>query len=257
MLVDSHCHLNFPQFSEDVGAVIARAKENGVSIMQTICTKMSEFPEVLAIAEKYPEIWASVGIHPHEADKENVTVDELVQASLHSKVIGIGETGLDYFYEHSAREAQQERFRTHIAAARKTGLPVIVHSRDADEDTIEILRDEMEKGSFKFLIHCFSSSLYLAEESIKIGGYISISGIITFKKSTALQEAVSQLPLSRLLVETDAPYLAPTPHRGKTNEPAYTKFTATYLADLLGIEFDIVARTTTENFFTLFDKAKK
>jgi len=257
LLVDSHCHLNFPDFKGDLDGIIANAQDNGVGVMQTICTKISEFPEVISVAEKYENIYASVGVHPHEADKEKTSVDELIKLADHPKVIGIGETGLDYYYEHSKRSAQQESFLSHIEAARQSGLGLIVHSRDADEDTINILQKEMKKGPFNALIHCFSSSKELAEKSIDLGMYISISGIITFKKSEELREIVKDLPLERLLVETDAPYLAPIPYRGKRNEPAYTRYTAELIADIKNVSYESVAEITTNNFFTLFNKAKK
>lgn len=257
MLVDSHCHLNYPQLADTPG-VIARAKAAGVQVMQTIATQRKDFPEVKALAEAYPEIYCSIGIHPHEAEPhEDITEAELLQEASHPRVIGIGETGLDYYYEHSPRQAQQTLFRRHIAVARQLDLPVIVHSRDADEDTVEILKDEMEKGAFNFLIHCFSSTKYLADESVKIGGYISCSGILTFKKSQALRDAVADVPLERLLVETDAPYLAPEPHRGKPCEPAYTALTAKTVATVKGVSVEEVARATSENFFRLFSKAAR
>jgi len=257
MLVDSHCHLDFPDFKDEMDEVVKRAVANDVGVMQTICTHVSKFPQVLAVAEKYENVYASVGIHPHEAEKEQTTVEELVELASHPKVIGIGETGLDFYYEHSPRDIQEEQFRIHIEASRKTGCPVIVHSRDADEKTVEVLQDEYKKGEFKFLIHCFSSTSYLAEKSIELGGYVSISGIITFKKTDSLREAVKPLPLERLLVETDAPFLAPTPFRGKRNEPAYTKNTAEFLAELKGVTYEELAEKTTNNFFEIFDKAKR
>lgn len=254
-LVDSHCHLNFKDFSEDVEEVIERARQSGVKVMQTICTKMSEFEEIYAIAAAHEDIYCSVGVHPHEAGTEAmVTVEELVEAASRRKVIGLGETGLDYYYEHSPREAQKESFRRHIEASRRTGLPVIVHTRDAEEDTLKILSEEMEKGAFKGLIHCFTSSKYLADKCIELGFYISLSGILTFKKATDLQEAVKALPLERLLVETDAPYLAPAPHRGKRNEPSFALFTSKFLSELKEVDEDECARVTSENFFALFDK---
>lgn len=256
MLVDSHCHLNYAQLADTAG-VIARAKEAGVGLFQTISTQRSDFAAVKALAEAYPEIYCSIGVHPHEAEPhEDISEAELLAAADHPKVIGIGETGLDYFYEHSPREIQQELFRRHIRVARRLQLPVIVHSRDADEDTVRILREEMEQGAFLFLIHCFSSTEYLSEESVKLGGFISCSGIITFKKSQALRDAVAKVPLEYLLVETDAPYLAPEPHRGKPCEPAYTALTAARLAEIKGVDLATVTRQTTENFLKLFTKVK-
>lgn len=258
MIVDSHCHLNFPQFENQIDDVIARAHAADVMVQQTICTKMSEFEDVYAIAEHRENLYCSVGVHPHEADKAPiVSAEELIEKASRSKVIGIGETGLDYFYEHSPRKEQKISFINHIEAARETGLPMIVHTRDADEDTVDILQSETKKGAFPFLIHCFSSTDWLAQESIKLGGYISISGIVTFKKAEELREAVRNVPLERLLVETDAPYLAPMPHRGKTNEPAYTRLTCEAVADLKGVSLEDCAAQTTENFFTLFTKAQK
>lgn len=256
MLVDSHCHLNFPEFKQDINEVIKRAEENDVKVMQTICTRISEFPEILGIAESRKNIFCSVGIHPHEADNEEIAVDKLVEFSSNPKVIGIGETGLDYFYENSSREAQRKSFLIHIEAARKTGVPIIIHTRDADADTAEILASEMKKGKFNGLLHCFTSSWQLAETAMNLGFYISISGIVTFKKAVELQEVVKKIPLEKLLVETDSPFLAPMPHRGKRNEPAFTKHTAEFIAGLKGISYEEVAEATTRNFFTLFNKAK-
>lgn len=257
MLVDSHCHLNYPQLADTTG-VIARAKAAGVLLMQTISTQRNDFAEVKALADAHPEIYCSIGIHPHEAEPhEDITEEELLREASHPRVIGIGETGLDYYYEHSPRKAQQDLFRRHIAVARELDLPVIVHSRDADEDTVAILANEMQKGSFRFLIHCFSSTKYLADESVKLGGYISCSGILTFKKSQALRDAVADVPLDRLLVETDAPYLAPEPHRGKPCEPAYTALTAQTVAKVKSVSVEEVAHITSENFFRLFSKAAR
>lgn len=258
LLVDSHCHLNFPDFREDLDAVVDRAREQGVGVMQTICTKMHEFDGIYAIAEKYENVYCSVGVHPHEADKTPVTpVETLIAKGSQPKTIGIGETGLDYYYEHSPRKEQQASFRNHIAASRETGLPIIVHTRDADEDTIAILGEQMKAGAFPGLIHCFSSTRYLAEACIEMGLYISLSGILTFKKSEELRETTKALPIDRLLVETDAPYLAPMPHRGKRNEPAFTRHTNAVLAELKGIPEEECAAITTDNFFRLFTKAKK
>lgn len=257
-LIDSHCHLDFPEFQEDIDAVLARAAENGVELMQTISTRVTEFPKIQAIAEKYDNVYCSVGIHPHNVEEQpKVTAAELVEMTKHPKVIGIGETGLDFFYDHSPRDLQETSFRAHIAASRETGLPLIVHTRDADEKTIEIFADEMKKGAFPGLIHCFSTGRALAEAAISHGFYVSLSGILTFKKATELQETVRHLPLSSLLVETDAPFLAPVPFRGKRNEPAFTRQTAEFLAELKGLPYEEVARATTENFFRLFTKAKR
>ena len=255
MLIDSHCHLDFPDFAEELDAVVARARAAGIGRMVTICTKITEFERVRAIAERYDDIYCTVGIHPHEADSQpEIDTARLVEAARHPKVVGIGETGLDYFYEHSAREAQQRSFRAHIRASRETGLPLVVHTRDADEDTVAILKDEMGQGNYPGLIHCFSSSRWLAEECLKLGLYISLSGIVTFKKAEALRETVKALPLDRILVETDSPYLAPVPHRGKRNEPAFVAHTAKVVAELKGVGMTEIEARTTENFFQLFNK---
>ncbi|MFN3462259.1 MAG: TatD family hydrolase [Oceanibaculum sp.] len=255
MLVDSHCHLDFPDFGEELDAVVARARAAGIGRMVTICTKITEFERVRAIAERYDDIYCTVGIHPHEADSQpEIDTARLIEAARHPKVVGIGETGLDYFYEHSAREAQQRSFRAHIQASRETGLPLVVHTRDADEDTVAILKDEMGQGNYPGLIHCFSSSAWLAEECLKLGLYISLSGIVTFKKAEALRETVKALPLDRILVETDSPYLAPVPHRGKRNEPAFVAHTAKVVAELKGVGMAEIEARTTENFLHLFNK---
>ncbi len=255
MLVDSHCHLDFEDFAAELDQVVARAHAAGVGTMVTICTRVSQFDRVLAIAERYQRIYCSVGIHPHEAAAEAaVAPARLSQLSRHPKVVGIGETGLDYFYEHSPRAAQQRSFRAHIAAARETGLPLIVHTRDADRDTAAILAEEHARGPFPGLIHCFSTSRELAEKALELGFYISLSGILTFKRAEALRDTVRGLPVDRLLVETDAPYLAPVPRRGKRNEPAFVVHTADELARIKGMEADEMARRTSENFFRLFGK---
>ncbi len=255
MLVDSHCHLDFEDFAAELDQVVARAHAAGVGTMVTICTRVSEFDRVLAIAERYQRIYCSVGIHPHEAAAEAaVAPARLIELSRHPKVVGIGETGLDYFYEHSPRAAQQRSFRAHIAAARETGLPLIVHTRDADRDTAAILAEEHARGPFPGLIHCFSTSRELAENALELGFYISLSGILTFKRAEALRDTVRGLPVDRLLVETDAPYLAPVPKRGKRNEPAFVVHTADELARIKGMEADEMARRTSDNFFRLFGK---
>lgn len=258
MLVDSHCHLNFADFVEDLDDVVARAQEQGVGVMQTICTKMHEFDGILAIAEQYPHIYCSVGVHPHEADHEPmVTVEQLLEKAQHHKVIGIGETGLDFFYEHSPRREQEESFRRHIAACRETKLPLIVHTRDADDDTIRIMQDEMKKGEYPGLIHCFSSGQRMADAALEMGFSISVSGIATFKKAQELRDVLKTVPLDRLLVETDSPYLAPMPHRGKRNEPSFVMHTNKVLAELKEIDEAECAKITTDNFFALFTKAKR
>ncbi len=258
MLVDSHCHLDFDSFDEDFDDVLARARTAGVGTMVTICTRLSAFEEVRAIAEKDPDIYCSVGVHPHEAAEEGVeTPAALTERAAHEKVVGIGETGLDYFYEHSPREAQATSFRAHIAAARETGLPLIVHTRDADDDTVAILREEHARGPFPGVIHCFTSSRALAEAALALGLYISLSGIVTFKSARDLQETARIVPLDRLLVETDAPYLAPVPKRGKRNEPAFVAHTAAFVAELRGETPERLAEATTDNFFRLFAKARR
>ena len=259
MLVDSHCHLNFEQLSSELDDVVARARAAGVGHMLTIGTKLREFAAVRAIAEGYDNIHCSVGVHPNEAESENdeVSTAKLIELAAHPKVVGIGETGLDYFYEHAPRELQTKSFRQHIAAARETGLPLIVHTRDADQDTIDILQDEYGKGPFTGVIHCFSSGWKVAEKSMEIGFYISISGIVTFKAAEELREHVRKIPLDRLLVETDSPYLAPVPKRGKTNEPAFVAHTAAQVAALKGVDTDRLASITTDNFFKLFNKIER
>jgi len=256
MLVDSHCHLDFPDFASELDAVVERAHAAGVATMVTIGTTLEKFPGVRAVAERYDDIWCSVGIHPHEAEAEPIgDSTPLLARAAHPKVVGIGETGLDYYYEHSPREEQRSNFRHHIASARESGLPLIVHTRDAEDDTIAILREEMSNGAFTGLIHCFTGTATLARAALDLGFFISASGIATFKKSDALRAVLKEVPLDRLLVETDAPYLAPMPHRGKRNEPAFVANTAAMLADLKGVAAKELADATTANFFRLFAKA--
>lgn len=258
MLVDSHCHLDFPDFADDLDDVVTRARASGVGVIQTICTKVTEFERVRAVAARFDDMYCSVGIHPHEAaNQPPVTADRLVELADDPKVIGIGETGLDYFYEHAPREAQKKALRPHIEAARRTGLPLIVHTREADGDTVDILTDEASKAAFPGLIHCFTSSRQLAEACLDLGMSISISGIVTFKSARDLQETVKMVPLDRILVETDAPYLAPVPKRGKRNEPQLVTHTAQFVADLKGVSYAELAERTTENFFRLFSKARR
>ncbi len=257
MLVDSHCHLNFPDFKDDINAVIARAKAAGVGIMQTICTEMAEFDEVYGIAENNEGVFCSVGVHPNDSGKQEiVSAQELISKTSRKKVIGIGETGLDYHYEYSDRGLQKQSLIEHIKAAQETGLPLIVHTRDADDDTIDIIKTEISKRSFKFLIHCFTSSKKLADIMVELGGYISVSGIITFKNAASIREALADVPLDRILVETDSPFLAPVPYRGKRNEPSYVVQVNKTLANLKNISEEECAKATTANFFRLFDKAK-
>lgn len=256
MLVDSHCHLDFPDFASERADVIARARENGVGAMVTISTRVRRFDEIRAIAETYPEVWCSVGTHPHNAGEEDgISADELVALSAHPRCVAIGEAGLDYFYDHAPREAQARGFRTHIEAARRTGLPLVIHARDADADVAAILEDETGKGAFPFLLHCFSSGADLARTGLRLGGYISFSGILTFRRSDELRAIAREVPRERLLVETDAPYLAPMPYRGKRNEPAYVRHTAEVLAETIGMTVDDIERITTDNFYRLFSKA--
>lgn len=258
MIVDSHCHLNYGSMMEDMAGVMARAKNAGVETMLAINARLSEFDEVIAVAEKYDHVFATVGSHPHEAEKEpGVTAEELIEKSRHEKVVGIGESGLDFFYEYAPRALQEANFRAHIAAARATGMPLIVHSRDADDECIAIMRDEMEKGAFSAVIHCFTASRAFAEASLELGFYISLSGIVTFNSAKELQETAKIIPLDRLLIETDAPYLAPVPKRGKPNEPSYVKYTAEFLSKLLDIPYAELAQATSDNFYTLFSKAKR
>jgi TatD DNase family protein len=258
MLVDSHCHLDYLARDGDLDEVVARARRAGVGRMLTICTKVTEFDTIRGIAEAYDDVWCTVGIHPHEAEKEPaVTAEKLIDLARDPQVAGIGETGLDYFYEHSPRAQQQTSFRAHIAASRETGLPLIVHTRDADEDTVDILEDEYAKGPFPGVIHCYSTGRELAERALDIGFYISLSGIVTFKKAEALRETAAILPLKRLLVETDAPYLAPVPNRGKRNEPSYVVHTAGALAELRGVSVNEIETSTTDNFFNLFNRVTR
>ncbi|MDG4908151.1 TatD family deoxyribonuclease [Mesorhizobium sp. M1A.F.Ca.IN.022.07.1.1] len=255
MLVDSHCHLDFPDFAEERAAIVARALAAGIGRMVTISTRVKRFQQLLQIAEAFREVYCSVGTHPHNAAEElDVTAEELVRLSDHPKVVAIGEAGLDYFYDRAPREAQAQGFRTHIAAARRTGLPLVIHSRDADGDMAAILEEETGKGAFPFILHCFSSGRRLAEVGVALGGYVSFSGILTFKNSTELRAIAADVPRERLLVETDAPYLAPIPHRGKRNEPAYVANTAKVLAETIGVSEAEIADITTENVFRLFAK---
>ena len=254
-LVDSHCHLDFPDFASEVDAIVMRARGAGLSRLVTISTRVRRFAGVLAIAERFPDVYCSVGTHPHYAHEElDVTVDDLVAHTRHPKVVAIGEAGLDYHYDNSPRDAQERGFRTHIAAARATGLPLVIHSREADADTARILEEETGQGAFPAVLHCFTGGPDLARRAVALGGYVSFSGILTFKNSTALRAIAAELPADRILVETDAPYLAPNPFRGKRNEPAYVVETAKVLAETRGVSFDEIARQTSENFFRLFSK---
>lgn len=256
MLVDSHCHLDFPDFAPERDAVVQRARDAGVGLMLSICTHISKFNQVLDIAQSYPDVFCTLGVHPHQAAEEfpHCDVERLVElARVNPKVVGIGETGLDYFYDKSPRDIQQESFRRHIRVCLETDLPVIVHTRDADEDTIRILREEGQ-GRLRGLLHCFSSGRQLAEEALELGFYISLSGIVTFKKSEDLRAIAADVPLDRILVETDAPYLAPVPMRGKRNEPAFVAHTACHMAEVKGVSEAELAQATTENFRRLFTR---
>ncbi|MDF1634027.1 TatD family hydrolase [Mycoplana sp. MJR14] len=255
MLIDTHCHLDFPDFEAERDAIVARAHAAGVAQMVTISTRVKKFPQILAIAEKYPSVFCSVGTHPHNADEElDVTVDDLVRLSGHPRVVAIGEAGLDYFYDNAPHEAQAQGLRNHIAAARITGLPLVIHSRSADEDMAAILSEETGKGAFPFLLHCFSSGAELARIGVELGGYVSFSGILTFPKSEDLRQIARTVPTERMLVETDAPYLAPKPFRGKRNEPAYVAHTAAVLAETLGMSEAEIAAITTQNALRIFSK---
>jgi TatD DNase family protein len=254
-LVDSHCHLDFPDFAAERPAVIARARASGIGTMLTICTKITEFEAVNAIAESDPDIWCSVGIHPEEAAAEpDTSVEQLVARAALPKVVGIGECGLDYYHATASRERQEQVFRRHAAAARESGLPIIVHTRDADADTARILTEESRGGTLKGVLHCFTSSLNLALHALDLGFFISFSGIVTFKNAEALREVVRAIPLDRILVETDAPFLAPVPKRGKRNEPAFVAHTAAAVAALKEVSAAELAEITTRNFHTLFRK---
>ncbi len=255
MLVDSHCHLDFPDFSEQREAIVTRALEAGIGRMVTISTRVRKFPQVLEITETFDPVYCSVGTHPHNADEElDVSVEDLVHLSNHPKVVAIGEAGLDYHYDKAPRDAQAQVFRTHIAAARQTGLPLVIHARAADDDMAAILEEETGKGAFSFILHCFSSGRGLAETGIALGGYVSFSGILTFRNSADLRAIAADVPRDRLLVETDAPYLAPVPFRGKRNEPSFVVQTAKVLAETIGVSEAEIAKLTTDNFFRLFSK---
>ena len=256
MLIDSHCHLNYEGLVENQPEVLARARASGVTGFLNISTRLSEWEAVVATAEREPDVWASVGIHPHEAEAHaDLGAQALLDATAHPRVIGIGETGLDFYYDHSDREVQRRLFRMHIGVARETGLPLIVHTRDAEDDTVSILAEEMERGAFPALIHCFTASRGFARTVLDLGLTISLSGIVTFKNARELQEIAGELPGHRILVETDAPFLAPVPHRGRTCEPAFVADTLRHVASLRGEEPEALAASTSANFFRLFTKA--
>ena len=256
MLVDSHCHLNYEGLVDDQAGALNRARAAGIGAFLNISTRRSEWGDVVGTAEREPDVWASIGIHPHEADQHaDLGEGALLEAASHPRVIGIGESGLDYYYDKSDRAVQRDLFRTHIAVSRQTGLPLIVHTRDAEEDTVAILADEMGKGAFPALIHCFTASADFGRKVLELGLTISLSGIVTFKNARELQDFTPEIPADRLLVETDSPFLAPVPYRGKPCEPAYVRSTAEFVAGLRGETLDQLAANTTRNFYGLFRKA--
>lgn len=258
MLVDSHCHLDYPELEPERAGILERARQAGVGCMVSIGVRLSQFERVYALTQSHPQIYAAVGVHPHEAGREGLSdAAPLLDYAKRDKVVAIGESGLDYFYQHAPRDDQQRSFRAHISAARTTQLPLVVHTRDADDDTLAILREGHQDGAFPCVIHCFTGGLELMRGCVEMGHYISISGIATFKKSEALREIFAQVPPERLLVETDSPYLAPAPHRGKPNEPAYVAHTARYMADYMGYSFEDFAALTSDNFFRLFSKVPR
>jgi TatD DNase family protein len=258
MLVDSHCHLDFPDFANELDAVVARARAAGIERMVTISTRVKRLPELTAITERFPDVYCSVGTHPHNVHEElDVTADDLVAYTKSPKVVALGEAGLDYHYDNSPRDAQERGFRIHISAARATGLPLVIHTREADADTARILEEETGKGAFPAVLHCFTGGPDLASRAIALGLFISFTGILTFKNSAALREIAASLPADRILVETDAPYLAPGKLRGKRNEPAFVVETAKVLAETRGVTFETIAQQTTANFFRLFSKVPR
>lgn len=258
MLVDHHCHLDFPQFEESRGEIIARAHAAGVGLMVTISTRIRNLDTLLAISETHPTVFCSVGTHPHYADEElDISTEQIVELAHHPRVVAIGEAGLDYHYQKSSKEGQADGFRRHIRAARETGLPLEIHARDADGDTIRILEEEHRDGAFPAILHCYTGGAELARRAVELGLYVSFTGVVTFKRSDALREIARDVPLDRMLVETDAPYLAPMPYRGKTNEPAYVVHTAATLAEVKGVDEGGFAEAVTDNFFRLFTKVPR
>ena len=258
MLVDHHCHIDRPEFAGDLDGVVARAHAAGVGLMVNISTRVRKFEHLISVVERFDTVFGTVGTHPHYAHEElNVTADDLARYAAHPKIVGLGEAGLDYFYKHSPPEDQAQGFRTHIAAARLTGLPLEIHTRDADADTIRILEEEHAKGAFPAVLHCFTGGRELAMRAVELGLYVSFSGVVSFKKNDELRAIANAVPLDRLLVETDAPYLAPEPYRGKQNEPAYVVHTARALADARGVALDDFAAATTDNFFRLYTKVRR
>ena len=258
MLVDSHCHLDFPDFAADLDAIIARAEAAGIGRIVTISTRVRRLQGLLDIAARFPNVYCTVGTHPHHADEEDgIPPQELIALATHPKVVGLGEAGLDYFYKHGSPQAQARGFRAHIEAARTTGLPLVIHTRDADADCQRILEEEVGKGPFKAVLHCYTGGRELAMRAVELGLWVSFTGILTFKNSQDLREIARDLPADRIMVETDAPYLAPGKHRGKRNEPAFVVETARVLAETRGVSLDDISRQTTENFFRLFDKVPR
>ena len=258
LLVDHHCHIDRPEFADDLDGVVARAHAAGVGIMVNISTRVGKFDHLISVVERFDTVYGTVGTHPHYAHEElDVTALDLAHYAEHPKIVGIGEAGLDYFYKHSTPEAQAQGFRTHIAAARLTGLPLEIHTRDADADTIRILEEEQAKGAFLAVLHCFTGGLELARRAVELGLYVSFSGVVSFKKNDTLRAIANAVPLDRVLVETDAPYLAPEPYRGKQNEPSYVVHTARALADARGMAFEDFAHATTDNFFKLYQKVPR
>ena len=257
MLIDSHCHLDFPELAADRTGVLERARAAGIDGMVTISTRVKRFDEIKAIAEAHPQVWCSVGTHPHHADEElDIFADDLIRLSQHPKCVAIGEAGLDYFYDNAPKEAQETGLRRHIEASRRTGLPLVIHSRSADAHMSVILTEEMGQGAFPFVLHCYTGGVDLARTALNLGGYVSFSGIITFKNAEEIREVARLVPADRYLVETDAPYLAPVPHRGATNEPSFVAHTAAKVAEVRGIELARLGEETTNNFYRLFSKAK-
>lgn len=257
MIVDSHCHLDYPEFESDLNALLSACEASGVGKMLSACISMKRFEANRAIAATSDKIVCSVGIHPHEAEKEkDVSIDDILSKTEDEKIVAIGECGLDYFYDNSPQDTQKDIFAMQLKAAHKADLPVIVHTRDAEDDTIDLISRQMEQGAVTGVIHCFSGGPDLAKAALDLGFYISASGIATFPKSTTIQEALKNVPLDRLLIETDSPYLAPVPMRGKRNTPAHLKYTAAFLADLKGVSYQELSAQTTENFFSLFPKAR-
>jgi TatD DNase family protein len=258
MLVDSHCHLDFPDFADDLDAIVQRAEAAGIGRIVTICTRVRRLQGLLDITARFPNVYCTVGTHPHNADEEDgITASELIDLARHPKVIGLGEAGLDYFYKHGSPQAQARGFRAHIEAARTTGLPLVIHTRNADADCQRILEEEVGKGPFKAVLHCYTGGRELAMRAVELGLWVSFTGILTFKNSQNLRDIARDLPADRIMVETDAPYLAPGKHRGKRNEPAFVVETARVLAETRGVSLDAIARQTTDNFFRLFDKVPK